>query len=53
MYAQYKLAMKGKDKKVTEKLKADLTEQYDKKYPYEKIVLLRTIATKKFEFDQK
>lgn len=32
--------------------KDELSDKFEKSFPYEKLILLRTIATKKFEFEQ-
>ena len=53
IYKEY-MKCKGDKKKKDEaaKLKEELEEKYDKKYPFVKIVPLRTIAQKEIEFDE-
>lgn len=53
LYTNYKLNMKDKkDAKLAEQYLESLRTKFERHYPYEKLIMLRTIATKKFEFEQ-
>ena len=44
--------MSKNEKKQAEEVKKELKEKYEKDYTFDKLVLVRTIATKKFEFEE-
>ena len=50
MYIDYKAFIEKKDVKAADKLRSEFKDKYERSFAYEKLVLLRTIATKKFEF---
>ena len=50
MYLQYKECIDKKDLKGAERLRSEFKEKYEKSFAYAKLVLLRTIVTKKYEF---
>ena len=52
IYLSYKLSLRQKDKENTEYYLSELRSKFEKSFTYEKLVLLRTIATKKDEFEQ-
>ena len=53
LYLQYKeLLSKNAKSKEAELVKTQLRDQFEKQFTFEKLVLVRTIATKSFEFEE-
>lgn len=51
LYTKYHKSLGKKKTPKAEAIRAELKEKFEKDYSYEKIILLRTIATKKYEFE--
>jgi hypothetical protein len=52
LYLRYKELLSKKDTlKEAEAIKLKMREDYEKHHNFDKLVLIRTIATKKFEFE--
>ena len=52
LYLLYKERLEKKDIKQADALRSIIRDQFEKDFAYEKLVLVRTIATKRFEFEQ-
>jgi hypothetical protein len=50
MYLEYKHLLDRKETKAADKLRAQFKDKYEKSFACEKLVLVRTIATKRYEF---
>jgi len=50
MYLEYKRLLDSKETKGADKLRAQFKDKYEKSFSCEKLVLVRTIATKRYEF---
>ncbi len=52
LYLKFKACLAQKQAKEAEVLKLELRDKFEKSFTYEKLVVMRTIATKRFEHDQ-
>jgi hypothetical protein len=52
LYLLYKECLEKKDIKQADAFRSIIRDQFEKDFAYEKLVLVRTIATKRFEFEQ-
>ena len=52
LYLKYKQHVSSKEKKEAEAVKKELQDRYEREHTFDRLVLVRTIATKKFEFEQ-
>lgn len=51
LYLRYKELIDKKDPKAADKVREEMRDRFEKDFAYEKLALLRTIATKKYEFE--